>query len=381
MAGKRAALEPGFVATVEETGKLARAERFELQAVLRGLLFENRRIRGCLLYRRDTANSVDIRRSSLSGLGYYSGLQTCGRGALCPCCGSKIAEHNCREIQAALDVWRGRGGVAGLLTFTMPHYRSQRLSDNLSAILMAYRELDRNRPYRGLCKAVGLQHTIRALEVTWGRLNGWHPHLHILAFFSDRFVAAQFAGELAELWLANLHRQGVEMKDREAVLERGVRVDVGISAGAQYLSKVGRSWGLAEEVAKANRKRGRGDHYSPVDLLRHVRDSTLPEAGAVFREYAAAADGRHFLRWSAHMRRDLGLLPEKSDEEVAAGVDQLDPFLARLDALTWRAVRFAGGRARVRLLELAEQDEDSALAYVAHLVGRYAESASVGGAL
>jgi hypothetical protein len=322
---------------------------------------------------------VELRRSRRTGLAYYAGLMVCGCGAVCPPCGAKIAEHNCQEIRAALDVWRGREGVPVLLTFTMPHYRSQRLSENVRALVEAYRALTGHRSYRGLTRAAGFQHSIRAVEVTYGERNGFHPHLHILGFFGSGYAGAGLPERLPVLWLSELRRQGVEMRDTDAVLEHGVRFQLGFSAGAEYVSKVGRSWGLAEEVAKANRKKGRDGHYSPVELLRHVRDESLPDAAGIYCEYAAASHGLHFLQWSRGMRAALGLAEEKTEEEKAAGVDQLDPILALLTPAEWRAVRAGGWRARLRLVELADYDEDAALAYVDHLVGRYVQLAGVGG--
>ncbi len=356
----------------EESARLARAERFELQSVARSIL-PGHRIRCCLLYRRHDAALVQVRRSSASGLAYYAGLQVCGRGAVCPVCGSRIAEHNRGEIQTALDVWRAIGGVPALITLTMPHYRAQGLSENVAALLAAYRGLTGNRPYRGLARGAGLTHSIRSLEVTWGRRNGFHPHLHVLGFFGSGYGASGFPERLPLLWLAELQRH-IAITNTDHVLERGVRFQLGFSAGAEYLSKVGQAWGLAEEVAKANRKKGRGDHYSPVQLLWHVRDNTLPEAASVYREYAEASKGLHFLQWSRGMREALGLVEEKSDEEKADGVDQHDLVLASLTPHEWRAVRAGGWQARSRLVELADFDEDSALAYLAHLVERYRQA-------
>jgi hypothetical protein len=379
MAGIAARNPADLVATARESAKLARAERYELQAVLRALIgSENPRIRGCLRFPRAAARHVEIHRAHRSGLAHYSGLQTCGRGGLCPCCGAKIAEYNCREIQAALDVWRERGGVPALLTLTMPHYRSQGLSDNLKAIGAAYRALLGNGSYRLLRIGAGLEHSIRVREVTYGPRNGFHPHLHILGFFGGHFDAAAFGDELARLWLAELQRQGVQIDDPAAVLLRGAKVQLGFTAGAEYVSKIGRTWGLAEEVAKANRKKGRGEHYSPADLLRHVRDETLPGAAGVFREYAAAIQGVHLLQWSRGMRVSLGLSAEKTDEEIAAGIDQADTVLALLSLHEWRAIRFGGVAAITRVLHLADDDEDGALGYVGQLVRRY-ELAGAGG--
>jgi hypothetical protein len=179
------------------------------------------------------------------------------------------------------------------------------------------------------------------------------------------------------LWLAELKRH-IEIANTDHVLERGIDFKLGFSAGAEYLSKVGQAWGLAEEVAKANRKKGRGDHFSPLQLLGHVRDGTLPAAAEVYREYAEVSHGLHFLQWSRGMRAALGLAEEKTEEEKADGTDQHDAVLASLSPSEWRAVRAGGWQARSRLVELADFDEDAALAYLAHLVERF-DGLAVGG--
>jgi hypothetical protein len=200
--------------------------------------------------------------------------------------------------------------------------------------------------------------------------------LHALGFFGSGYGAVGLPKRLPLLWLAELRRH-IDITNTDHVLERGVRFQLGFSAGAEYLSKVGQAWGLAEEVAKANRKKGRGDHYSPMQLLCHVRDGTLPEAAAVYREYAEASKGLHFLQWSRGARAVLGLAEEKSDEEKADGKDQGDLVLASLTPEQWRAVRAGGWQARTRLVELADYDEDAALGYVVYLVGRFQQVSEV----
>jgi hypothetical protein len=71
------------------------------------------------------------------------------------------------------------------------------------------------------------------------------------------------------------------------------------------------------------------------------------------------------------MRKELGLKAEKSDQEIAAGEDQADAVLALLTLHEWRAVRFGGVAAVVRVLHLADDDADGALGYVGELVRRY----------
>jgi hypothetical protein len=136
-------------------------------------------------------------------------------------------------------------------------------------------------------------------------------------------------------------------------------VQQGFTNAHKYVTKIGRHWGLADELARANHKRGRPGSYSPPDLLRACRDGELAIAPTLYAEYVAAMAGRHMLQWSAGLAAAAGLAPERTDQEVAAGVDQADPILVALAAADWSAVRRAGGR--VRLLDIADAGDAAAV--------------------
>jgi hypothetical protein len=241
-----------------------------------------------------------------------------------------------------------------LLTLTFSHHVGQALGPNLDALLGAYRAMVRGGSYRRLKARYGLRHFIKGLEFTWSAENGWHPHLHICGFFAGAFDAAAFERELWALWLAQLGRVG-----RSCTRAHGLKVQQGFVNAHKYVTKIGRSWGLADELARANQKRGRGGSYSPPDLLRACRDGTLPAASALFAEYVDAMHGRHMFQWSAGLAAAVGLADERSDQEVAEGIDQADPVLVELGGAEWAAVRRAGGI--VRLLDIADAGDAEAI--------------------
>jgi hypothetical protein len=337
-----------------DTARLARAERYELQGVAREVLGSDHRIRGCLRYRHFGAASVAVRNRRDTGQAYYSGLQVCGVAAACPCCGARIAEERAQRVGLAIAAWQAIGGQVALLTLTFSHHAGQALGPSLDAQLAAYRALVRGGSYRRLKVRYGLQHFIKGLEFTWSAENGWHPHLHVLGFFTGAFDVAAFERELWALWLAQLARVG-----RSCTRAHGLKVQQGFTNAHKYVTKIGRSWGLADEVARANQKRGRAGSYSPPDLLRACRDKTVPVAPALFAEYVEAMHGRHMFQWSAGLAAAVGLADERSDQEVAEGVDQADPVLVELDGADWAAVRRARGI--VRLLEVADSGEVEAV--------------------
>ncbi len=65
-------------------------------------------------------------------------------------------------------------------------------------------------------------------------------------------------------------------------------------------------------------------------------------------------------QWSAGLAA-IGLADERSDQEVAEGVDQADPLLVGLDGAGWAAVRRFGGI--VRLLDIADAGDAEAVRY------------------
>lgn len=338
----------------DERARAARAERYELQAVAREVLPGGHRIRGCHRYRHFGAATVKVRNRRDTGQAYYSGLQVCGVAAACPCCGARIAEERARRVELAIAGWRATGGGVALLTLTFSHRAGQALEPNLDALLAAYTAMVRGGSYRRLAARYGLRHGIKGVEVTWSPANGWHPHLHVLAFFRADFDAAAFQRELWVLWRAQLKRLG-----RSCTQAHGLKVQQGFTNAHKYVTKIGRQWGLADELARANHKRGRLDGYSPPDLLRACRDGELLAAPALYAEYVAAMAGRHMLQWSRGLAAAVGLADERTDQEIAEGTDQADPILVELTAADWSAVRRAGGR--VRLLEIADAGEVQAV--------------------
>jgi hypothetical protein len=270
-----------------------------------------------------------------------------------------MAEERAQRVGQAIAVWQATGGQVALSTLTFSHHVGQALGPNLDAQLAAYRAMVRGGSYRRLKVRHGLQHFIKGLEFTWSAENGWHPHLHVLGFFAGAFDVAAFERELWALWLAQLAKVG-----RSCTRAHGLKVQQGFVNAHRYVTKIGRSWGLADEVARANQKRGRAGSYSPPDLLRACRDKAFPAAPALFAEYVEAMHGRHMFQWSAGLAAAVGLADERSDQEVAEGVDQADPVLVELDGAAWAAVRRFGGI--VRLLDIADAGHAEAVwAFVA----------------
>jgi hypothetical protein len=156
----------------------------------------------------------------------------------------------------------------------------------------------------------------------WGPDTGWHPHLHVLMFLEGRgFDSEVFSRVIEDAWLRSLASVGLSGAC-------GVAVDVRIAGGevAAYVAKFGRepagtTWTVADEVARANVKRGRyvdeRTRFTPFQLLDAFGATGDLEYRKRFAEFYGVSKGRRQLVWSKGAREALGLLVEKSDQELA----------------------------------------------------------------
>jgi hypothetical protein len=225
---------------------------------------------------------------------------------------------------------------------------------------------------------------IRAIECTWGRANGYHPHAHFLFFIDAPWTLDRATGELvpdADWWPDVDGFHGAIYQRWEAVagchgftMDKAHGVVVQSTAAfeaavvAEYVGKHGQEptrqrWSAAHEVTKAHVKHGKPGRLTPWDFLRRFVAAETPkersEWASLWREYLAAFRGMAQLRWSRKLRARLGLEVERSDGEVAAEQAEDGVLLALLYLDQWRAVWQAGKV--VDLLEAAAMGEAAAV--------------------
>ncbi len=305
----------------EETGELqdgssARLGRWRLQAAARRLLGSSHRVSTCLRRPRtglggSPAPGVTVCRRPDSGAAYYTGLIVCGNAWSCPCCASKISERRRIELLEAIRLHRATGGAVALLTLTVPHARESRAFELVDLTCQAIRRFWSGRARARLFADCGLVGSVRALEVTHGDANGWHPHTHHLLFLSADVDLAVLGERLFVHWARQVAAVGLG-----TALPDAFKLHDG-SHASRYASK----WGLAEELSKANVKQARALGRTPFALL-HDYASGDARAGALFAEFAVAFKGRSQLRYSRGLRKHLGLGREATDEELAQAVPE-----------------------------------------------------------
>ena len=345
----------------------SRVERYRLQATARHIL-PKERIRVCLRCPAPL-NSPHLKYSPARKAAYLGGLMVCASPWSCPVCAARISERRRGEVAQAIEWAKSAGYQVVLSTFTLRHGAKDSLEASLAALTGAYRRMHRRRDFSALRASYGLSHSIKGLEATYGSDNGWHPHLHVLQFVTPGLDVTAYSAALAAAWLPSVASEGFS-----ATAQRGVDVKATWGHVERYVTKLGRTWGAADELTKANSKRGRAGSLSPMDLLRSVADTDDQAHAALFREFALAMKRKHQLQWTRGLKAAVGI-EDRTDEDLAYNWlddDQLAYVLARLDRADWAAVLYCGPDAIAELETAGDaRDHQRIAAHLADCRQRY----------
>ncbi len=330
----------------------ARARRFYRLEIARGLLGTGHRVNVCHRVPAKGVDAVEVWRKLPDGDcqcgAHYKGVMVCGAVWLCAVCGSKISERRRAELETAIALWKAEGGEVLLVTYTFSHGRHDVLGETLDKLARARRRMKQGKVYDAIRQDFGMIGTVQAFEITHGPAHGWHPHIHELAFLRSGADRVDLRQRLYEKWRRACVRSGLG----EPSWEHGLDVRGGEEA-ARYVSK---GWGLEQEMTKGHIKDGRGKNRSPGQLLECSADPLADpahraEARRLWLDYAAAMKGKQQLRWTPGLKARFAV-PDLTDEELAAQVEEDAILLARISLVDWHVI--ARHRLQASVLALAE---------------------------
>lgn len=333
--------------------------RFVLQGFARDLL-PDFRVKNC--FRVPTASLVELYHHGEFSSASYGGLQTCGSPHVCPVCSVKIAERRAAEITQGITAWSDQGGGVLMATFTLQH----ELGDDLASLLQVLRDgnkrMRRDNRWKLFSSRYGLIGSITATEYTYGR-HGWHPHLHTLMLVKGGLKRANLVA--LEKWLKARWSAALDALGGYASWDHGVKVQIADEDSADYVAKGGRSWTLADELAKANSKTSRRGGMSIPQLLwaAGLGDGA---AGQLFQQYAKVTYNTSPVRWSPGLRAKLNMGAEKTDEEIAEEQLADGRLMLLFERDQWRVVLAHDARADV-LLEARAGDVERVLDFLGRL--------------
>lgn len=328
----------------------SRLDRFAFQSAVRRILPKSRTAK-CLRARQAHKIEIDVYRHLEHASTCFGGLQTCGSVWACPVCAAKISERRSVELQRVIAAHQSTGGAVLFLTLTVPHSRRDDLPELLQAQSLAMSRFNGSRAAQALWADMGSIGSVRAWEVTHGRLsdknNGWHPHFHILIFCRSGLNLGAFEDRIYTAWVNSCRLAGLPIPSRR----HGVRLEDG-SRAADYAAKG--LWGLEREMTKGHIKRAKQGE-SPFQLLRAFAFDDDRQAAALFREFATAFHGRRQLYWSPGLKKRFAL-DELTDSEISAVIEDSAELLGSIELDQWRVILRLDLRGEI--LELARHGWD-----------------------
>jgi hypothetical protein len=246
-------------------------------------------------------------------------------------------------LKRAVEAW-GAPNVA-LLSLTVRHGLGDDLRATRAGIARAFQRVIRGAPWKRFCKKYGLEHQVRALEVTHGA-HGWHPHLHALLFLETPLSKEELAEAIA--WLQARWAQAVRSTLGADFVPNQHGVDLRASKKADYLAK------FSFELVDPGTKRGRGKNRTPFQIAASAASGKSVADEALWVTYCNGMRGAKMLTWSRGLRAAVGLDQEKADQEVVENDEQEDAeSVAVIPGSIWDGLRDRRG-VPCAILEAAE---------------------------
>jgi hypothetical protein len=176
----------------------------------------------------------------------------------------------------------------------------------------------------------------RALEVTHGDANGWHPHIHAVFFLDVGGDAEAFGEWLFGRWCDVVERLGLGSCNPDLWRwERAASLD----AAVNYVVK----GNFDQELTRGHMKRAKGGNRTPWQLL-EASAAGDRRAAALFGEYSRAFKGARQVTYSHGFK-------SASDDELVAEIEN-GPIVCHIWAKHWYRIVERG--LRIGVLEAAE---------------------------
>lgn len=270
--------------------------------------------------------------STSGGNTFFSGLQVCNSPWACPVCAVRLMRERRQEIAKAIDWAYSVGLKAMMVTFTQPHNIDQSLDFILKSQASALQTFRAGKPWRSFLESAGSQGFVRALEVTFSRVNGFHAHTHELYFVDPGTDAESFRKFCSKRWEAACNKAGLIPRGKvRAFRKQAVHVVDNMSSSA-YLAKAGgeRHWGAEKELANTAGKRGRNGSLKPFDLV--------TEDWPRFLEYIEATKGKAAIFFSPGLKKKAGILTKKESAKDSGEAPE-KTHIVTFDSAGWSYIR------------------------------------------
>ena len=336
----------------EEKRLSIRSRRYNLQfaasKIARGLFkSEHKKLRVAFCGKKATSPVVDFVKSA--GVAHAVGVETCGSIWACPVCAAKIIQKRREEVRTAIGESSKAGGAVYMMAFTAAHSRKEPLKQVKNRISNSWQKLLAGR-FKAIKEDYGIIGYVRALEVTHGETNGWHPHIHIL-FFLDKplpeNIRENLEWDLFNRWDKIICREGGQPCNQKLFnLELCANPD----AAGDYVAK----WGADSEITNLHAKNAKNGGKSPFQLLSLYQKGgkNYQYYGKLFGQFMWDFKGARHLTWSRGLKK-LFKIVEIIDQKLADEMPAENILVGSLDRQNYYITAKIG--LGLKIIEAAER--------------------------
>jgi hypothetical protein len=277
-----------------------------------------------------TTNPVQMCSNDKGGL-FFNGIANCGGYWRCPVCAVKISENKKELLSGLITKHQEKNLSIGFLTLTVRHNRLDTLKKSLDKLLKNYRKFQTGRFFAKTDN--GLLGQIKTLEITFSKENGWHPHLHLLFFYthSHNDKIDKFQKDFISRWFKYADNNGTLSAQNQKIVTSDI---------SDYLAK----YDITSEMTKGQIKSSKG--LTPFTALSKIAIGDYADHNekrllyGLYSAYVEETQGRHFVNISNSLRKEykeyLDEL-EKTDDEIVNEVT-IDEVLLKISIPIWKLI-------------------------------------------
>lgn len=263
----------------------------------------------------------------------YRNLIHCSSVWSCPVCSFKIRSERRSEVEKVISRWENEGKNIYFVTLTKSHKKELDAGKAREIIQSTNKEFSKilsNRYAHNYRKENDVEY-IKALEVTYNKANGFHPHLHCL-FASTANDFDNFLKNITEKWVQLNPDSKIERQDIQKVTdEKNIR---------NYLTKLQAGWELTDQARKKKTKDYAG--INPLQIPEMIANENYTFAGKrylelIFRLYHKAVKGAKFLTFSQGTKDRTGI-NDKNDSDIVQDTTNLKEKIATFYKEAWNYV-------------------------------------------
>lgn len=348
----------------------------DVKAVRSGKIHRTRLCHSCRTFNAESI-SLNVSKNPNKNRASFSGLQTCANVWACPVCSKRIATERGKDITKVNKKMTETGHVPIMITLTASHTINTPLRSQVENFRSAWDMLKRDGTWTRQMKRLGIKHRILAREITWGAINGWHYHMHMLLFVNADLLKALDAESLQN-WRDKLTTRWIScLKNNELTgdFEHALNVKASGNVKASYISKLG----LESDTTNVDYEltSGRQKNYKGRNIWNILRRASEGDewCAKLYVEYVRVMSGNFWITWSRGLK-DLCEIDVMTDEEIAETTPDAEEMTHLMDITDEEYMPVRKLRKFAELLELAgeSKSENNVRYYLEELMVEYNSS-------